>query len=306
MPDSSRSSVDLPAPLWPTRPTRSPSSSDIVMSRSASITTTLDSLRPIVPPALPRNAFFSERAFASKMGNSTHALRVSIRGAAKGEPPLQVLPGPGRRGSAALSRNADAGRQGALPHLLQLLARRHLLGEQRGLDAVEQTFQPADELRLGDPELGVGRHAVLGERQRQPLEFVTQFGCEAVLQLADAGLVDLPQPVAAGVVERCGPNFLQQLLDHRADPHHLGGLLDEVGQRLAAAVLLGLYRPVAADDLDVVVVSVRSHPIQIPSRRRAIRRCGLRRCRRSSPMTVTYPVTLARRASRISAPPVCW
>ena len=78
MPDSRRSSVDLPAPLWPTRPTRSPSSSDMVMSRSASMTTTLDALRPIVPPALPRNAFFSERDLASKMGNSTHALCVSM------------------------------------------------------------------------------------------------------------------------------------------------------------------------------------------------------------------------------------
>ncbi len=52
----------------------------MVMSRSASMTTTLDSLRPIVPPALPRNAFFSERVFASKIGNSTHALRVSMCG----------------------------------------------------------------------------------------------------------------------------------------------------------------------------------------------------------------------------------
>ena len=54
----------------------------MVMSRSASMTTTLDSLRPIVPPALPRNAFFSERVFASKIGNSTHALWVSMCGTA--------------------------------------------------------------------------------------------------------------------------------------------------------------------------------------------------------------------------------
>jgi hypothetical protein len=39
------------------------------------MTTTLDALRPIVPP---RTVFFSERDFASKMGNSTHALCVSM------------------------------------------------------------------------------------------------------------------------------------------------------------------------------------------------------------------------------------
>jgi len=42
------------------------------------MTTTLSLLRPMVPPALPRNAFFSDRVFASKMGNSTQAPRVSI------------------------------------------------------------------------------------------------------------------------------------------------------------------------------------------------------------------------------------
>ncbi len=50
--------------------------------------------------------------------------------------------------------------------------------------------------------------------------------------------VDLAQPVAAGVVQRSGPHLLEQLLDHRADPHHLRGLLDEVGQRLAVGVVL--------------------------------------------------------------------
>ncbi len=124
-------------------------------------------------------------------------------------------------------------------HLLQLLARGHLLGEQRGLDAVEQPFQPADQLRLCDPQLGVRRHAVLGERQREPLEFLAQFGRQPVLEFANAGAVDVAQPVAAGVVERCGPHLLQQLLDHGADPHHLRRLLDEIGQRLDVAVLVG-------------------------------------------------------------------
>jgi hypothetical protein len=38
----------------------------------------LDELRPIAPPALPRNAFLNYRDFASKTGSSTHALRVSM------------------------------------------------------------------------------------------------------------------------------------------------------------------------------------------------------------------------------------
>ena len=50
---------------------------------------------------------------------------------------------------------ADAGRQRPAPHLLQLRPRRHLLGEQRRLDAVEQPLQPADELGLRDPQLGL-------------------------------------------------------------------------------------------------------------------------------------------------------
>ena len=128
--------------------------------------------------------------------------------------------------------------------MLQLCARRHLLGEQRRLDAVEQALQPADQLRLRDAQLGIRGHGVLGERQRQPLELLAQFRRQAVLELADAGGVDLAQPGAAGVVQRCGPHLLEQLLDHGADPHHLGRLLDQVGDR--ALVLVGLpliHRP---------------------------------------------------------------
>src|SRR5690606_8296695 len=123
-----------PAPLWPTRPTRSPSFSDMVMSRSASMTTTFDALRPIAPPALPRNAFFSDRDLASKIGNSTHALRVSMLGCDTVS--LQVLTGPVAvlTGLALLTGHDHPGRQRTLAHLLELGTGRHLLGEQRGLD----------------------------------------------------------------------------------------------------------------------------------------------------------------------------
>src|SRR5699024_562214 len=78
MPDSSRSSVDLPAPLCPTRPMRSPSRRERVMSLRASTTTTLDAFRPIAPPADPSTAFLSDRDLASKIGKSTQASTQSM------------------------------------------------------------------------------------------------------------------------------------------------------------------------------------------------------------------------------------
>ena len=56
---------------------------------------------------------------------------------------------PGRRASPAHARG-----QGPA-HLLELRACRHLLGVDRRLDAVEQALEPADELGLGDPQLGL-------------------------------------------------------------------------------------------------------------------------------------------------------
>ena len=55
-------------------------------------------------------------------------------------------------------RRALAGRE--LAELLELLAGGELLGEQGGLDAVEQPLEPADELGLGDPQLGLARDVV--------------------------------------------------------------------------------------------------------------------------------------------------
>src|ERR687891_844481 len=77
MPDISRSSVDLPAPLCPTSATRSPWRSDTVMSRRASMIGTFDSV-PMRPPARPSTAFFSERDLASKIGKSTAAPSMSM------------------------------------------------------------------------------------------------------------------------------------------------------------------------------------------------------------------------------------
>ena len=47
-------------------------------------------------------------------------------------------------------RAAGGGQASLLHHLLELGPGRHLLGEQRGLDAVEEALKPAHELGLGD------------------------------------------------------------------------------------------------------------------------------------------------------------
>ena len=98
MPDISRSSVDLPAPLCPTSATRSPRRSDSVMSRSASMIGTFESV-PIRPPARPSTAFFSERVLASKIGKSTAASTMSMRGS--GVPSVTSLRPSTRRGSGS-------------------------------------------------------------------------------------------------------------------------------------------------------------------------------------------------------------
>src|SRR5271168_3599657 len=121
----------------------------------------------------------------------------------------------------------EPGRERAA-HLLKLRPRRHLLREERGLNAVEEALEPADELGLRHPQLRLAWRRV-PERQRQPLKLLDQLRGEAVLKLLDGVLVDLLQPRPALLVERRGLNLLKQLADHRADPHDLGRLLDHLG-----------------------------------------------------------------------------
>ena len=76
--------------------------------------------------------------------------------------------GPRRTGAGRRSRRQ-------LADLLELLASGELLGEQRGLDAVEQALQPPDELRLGDADLALGGHLTVTERQGEHLQLVLQI-----------------------------------------------------------------------------------------------------------------------------------
>src|SRR3984885_10978498 len=130
---------------------------------------------------------------------------------------LEVLPG-ARPGSAGSAEPTGArGETALLAHLLELAAGGHLLSEQRGLNPVEQPFQPADQLRLGDPQLGVGRDGAFGERQGEAIEFFTEFRRQTLFEFPDAGRVDRAQPVTAGVVGRRSPPLFEELFDHGAD-----------------------------------------------------------------------------------------
>jgi len=87
-------------------------------------------------------------------------------------------------------------------HLFELYACGHLLRDQCRLNAVEQAFQPADELRLRDAELGLARYVTGLERQRQALQLLDQLRLRARLELDDGAAVDLGQPLAPRLVQR--------------------------------------------------------------------------------------------------------
>ena len=74
----------------------------------------------------------------------------------------------------------------------------------------------------------------VAERQGDPLQLGDQLGGQALLELGDRAAVDLRQPGPAGLVQRRAPDLLEQLLDHAADPHHLGRLLDQLDRVLAS------------------------------------------------------------------------
>ena len=68
-----------------------------------------------------------------------------------------------------VDRRHDTWRQRSA-HLLELRPGRHLLGEQRGLDAVKQSLKPADQLGLRYPQLGFAGQVALGEWKGEPVE----------------------------------------------------------------------------------------------------------------------------------------
>ena len=75
----------------------------------------------------------------------------------------------------------------------------HLLGEQRGLNAVEQAFEPADQLRLSDPNHRLRWNLVDVERLEYPVELTRQFGREYTSQLHKRLLMNLAEPPPTGL-----------------------------------------------------------------------------------------------------------
>src|SRR5262249_28907998 len=57
------------------------------------------------------------------------------------------------------------------------------------------------------------------------------------LQLLHRPLMDLAQPRPALFVERSGADLLEQLADHAADPHDLGGLFHHLDKRALALLI---------------------------------------------------------------------
>src|SRR5262245_53718727 len=143
---------------------------------------------------------------------------------------LQVLAGSAAAGGS-LRR---AGGQAAAPHLVELRARLHVLGPERRLDTVKQAFQPADQLRLRQANLGLARRAL--ERDRQRLELLLQIFGEPFLQRVERLAVDRTQTLASGFVRRRLAHLFEQLADHRGDAQKLRGLRDELAALGRAAV----------------------------------------------------------------------
>jgi hypothetical protein len=61
-------------------------------------------------------------------------------------------------------------------HLVEPSSCLHLLGEQHGLNSMEQTFEPPHELSVRDPQLRITGNVVVLERKAQTLELLAQFG----------------------------------------------------------------------------------------------------------------------------------
>jgi hypothetical protein len=141
----------------------------------------------------------------------------------------------------------DHGTRGQLAvlHLRHHLLPGGVLCRDSRLDAVEETFEPADQLGLGNPNFRVRRGFVLGERQMDPFELPDELRSQPVLELPDRAFVDGREATPRGIIQRSGLDLFQELLHHGADPHDLGGLVHQVLETAALrpGAGFGLRRP---------------------------------------------------------------
>jgi hypothetical protein len=118
-------------------------------------------------------------------------------------------------------------KRAALPPARNPLLLSHLRRDQSSLYAVEEAFQPPDQLGLRDPELGVARSGLV-EGQGDAVEFVHEFGGEAVFEFFDGAAVDFGEAATAGLIEGGRADFVEKVLDHGPNAHDLGWLFDQV------------------------------------------------------------------------------
>src|SRR5215831_1654732 len=152
---------------------------------------------------------------------------VSPRGARDRSLTLKVLAG----AAPLLATFRRTRGQPATTHLLEAGARLRVLRPERGLDAVEQPFEPTDQLRLRQTDLGLARLGV--ERQGERLELLLQIFRQAFLQRRQRLVVDRAQTLTAAFVGRRFAHFFQELADHRGDSQELRRLRDELAAGLA-------------------------------------------------------------------------
>ena len=135
----------------------------------------------------------------------------------------------GVRGSAL---GSHPGRQLPPTHALELLLSGHLLREQRGLDALDQPFEPPHQLGLGHLELGGAGDVLVTERQSQPGELVLEVGRQRRRQLLHRRLVDRAKSLAATFVVAGLADLGEEGLQHGAQPHDLRRVVDGLVHRL--------------------------------------------------------------------------
>src|SRR5437016_12541474 len=152
-------------------------------------------------------------------------------------PTSRARPRPGRAGPEwaleILTRLAVAGLllrgtrwQSSTAHLVELSPRLHVLRPEGGLNSLEQSFQPSDQLGLGDSDFRLAWGSL--ERDRERAQLVLQILGQAFLQLAHRPLVDLAQAFPARFVHRGLADIMEDLSNHRRDPQQLRWLGDEL------------------------------------------------------------------------------
>ena len=119
------------------------------------------------------------------------------------------------------------------PHLFELSSHRCLLRPQRGLDAVEQAFEPADELRLCDAKFRLGWR-FRGDRLENLGQLLLQGFAERLSKLFKRSIVNRYQSAPTSFVQGRLANLLKEGTRHRSHTYQ--------SRRLCYPVVAGTVR----------------------------------------------------------------